>query len=133
MQPTRTQVPPRADSRSTSATSKPSCAARMAATYPPGPAPMMTMSCCAGALPTLPFASLMRWSSHFQEHAGGVLDGFLDALQEGHRLAAVHHAVVVGHGQVHHGPDDHLAIHGHGALLDAVHAQHAALRRVDDG
>src|SRR4030095_16160374 len=43
MQPTFRHVPPR-NSRSTQATFIPSCAARMAATYPPGPAPMTIRS-----------------------------------------------------------------------------------------
>src|ERR1700691_4640361 len=44
MQPTFRQVPPSYFSRSISATFNPYCPARMAAVYPPGPAPMMTMS-----------------------------------------------------------------------------------------
>src|SRR5207244_7004054 len=43
IQPTLRHVPPR-NSRSTQATFIPSCAARMAATYPPGPAPMTMRS-----------------------------------------------------------------------------------------
>src|ERR1700733_6825574 len=44
MQPTFRQVPPSFFSRSISATFNPYCPARMAAVYPPGPPPMMTMS-----------------------------------------------------------------------------------------
>src|SRR5689334_5982121 len=43
MQPTLRQVPPRY-SRSTQAVFMPNCAARIAATYPPGPAPITTRS-----------------------------------------------------------------------------------------
>ena len=43
MQPQLRQTPP-SDSFSTSATFLPSCASRMAATYPPGPAPITTAS-----------------------------------------------------------------------------------------
>src|SRR4051794_28450645 len=43
MQPTFRQTPPQNRS-STTATLLPSCAARMAATYPPGPAPRTTTS-----------------------------------------------------------------------------------------
>src|SRR5262249_32384274 len=44
MQPMLRQVPPRAARLSTQATRSPSWAARMAATYPPGPAPITTRS-----------------------------------------------------------------------------------------
>ncbi len=44
MQPQMRQVPPSAFWRSTTATFNPSCAARMAATYPPVPAPITTTS-----------------------------------------------------------------------------------------
>ena len=44
MQPTLRQVPPRVGRFSTSATLRPSCAARNAQTYPPGPAPMTMRS-----------------------------------------------------------------------------------------
>ena len=44
MQPTRRQVPPKRDSLSMQAVLNPSWAARMAATYPPGPAPITTTS-----------------------------------------------------------------------------------------
>src|SRR5215213_11901505 len=43
MQPQLRQMPPRC-SRSTTAVLNPTCAARMAATYPPGPPPMTMMS-----------------------------------------------------------------------------------------
>src|SRR5690606_27094296 len=123
MQPTRTQVPPRVGSFSTRPTSNPSCAPRIAATYPPGPAPTITTSCRRAA----PSAT-----SDLQEHARRVLAGFLDALQERDRLAAVDDAVFVGEGDVHHRAHHHLAPDGHGPLLDRVHAEHARLRRVHD-
>ena len=44
MHPTRRQVPPSFGSFSTHSTFMPSCAARMAAVYPPGPDPMTTRS-----------------------------------------------------------------------------------------
>ena len=40
--------------------------------------------------------------------------------------------MVVAEGHVHDGADDHLTVHGHGALHDVVHAQDGALRRIDD-
>src|SRR6476661_7142541 len=45
MQPQLRQMPP-SDSRSITATFSPSCEARMAATYPPGPLPTTTKSNC---------------------------------------------------------------------------------------
>lgn len=53
MQPRLRQVPPNVLSRSMSATVLPSCAARNAVEYPPGPAPMMTMSKCCSVMPAL--------------------------------------------------------------------------------
>src|SRR5690242_5567698 len=44
MQPTFTHVPPSVLSISTHTVFKPSCPARIAATYPPGPPPMITTS-----------------------------------------------------------------------------------------
>src|SRR5690606_29192832 len=122
MQPTRTQVPPRASSLSTMATFMPSCAARMAATYPPGPAPMMTMSCLEAAI-----------DLHLEQDACGVRDCVLDAFEERAGLASVDEAVVVRQRQVHHRPDDDLTVERDGSLLDSVHPQDAGLRRVDDG
>src|ERR1035437_1187043 len=50
MQPTRRQVPPKRRSMSMQAVLRPSCAARIAATYPPGPAPMTMTSNCEGVV-----------------------------------------------------------------------------------
>src|SRR5690606_6329194 len=52
---------------------------------------------------------------------------------EGDRFTAVDEAVVVGEGDVHHRPDDHLAVDGDGSILDGVQAEDAGLGRVDDG
>ena len=57
----------------------------------------------------------------------------LDADEEGDGLFAIDEAVVVAEGEVHHRADDDLAVEGDGALLDGVHAEDAALRRVKDG
>src|SRR6202521_4534095 len=51
MQPQLRQTPPRY-ARSTIAVLNPSCAARMAVTYPPGPEPMMMMSKAVSAIVT---------------------------------------------------------------------------------
>ena len=44
MQPTLRQVPPKVEYFSIMAVLKPSCAQRIAETYPPGPEPIMTTS-----------------------------------------------------------------------------------------
>src|ERR1700680_503912 len=61
-----------------------------------------------------------------------ILDDFLDPHQEGDRLAAVDDAVVVGQREVHHRPRHDLALARHRPLLDAMHAEDARLRRVED-
>ena len=43
-----------------------------------------------------------------------------------------HHAVIVGQCQVHHRPDDDLAVDHDRSILDLVHAEDAGLRRVED-
>src|SRR5262249_37478331 len=72
IQPQFRQIPPRA-SRSTSATCMPSWAARIAATYPPGPPPTITTShvCCASAMSSLsrPRALHACVSTHERTHA----------------------------------------------------------------
>ncbi len=40
--------------------------------------------------------------------------------------------MVVAEREVHHRADHHLAVHGDRAVLDAVQAEHGALRRIDD-
>jgi len=46
----------------------------------------------------------------FQQQGLGVFDQLLDADEEADGLAAVHNAVVVGEGDVHHRADDNLAV-----------------------
>src|SRR5688572_30023251 len=119
MQPTRRHVPPRAVFLSMHATFMPSCAARIAATYPPGPAPTTTRS----------KRSAM---SHLEQEAIGILDALLDADEELHGLATVEHAVVVAERDEHDGPDLDLARARHRPLDDVVHAEDRGLRRVED-
>ena len=40
--------------------------------------------------------------------------------------------MVVAEREIHHRADDDLAVHGDRALLDGVHAEDAALRRIED-
>ena len=60
-----------------------------------------------------------------EDEALGVLDGFLDAHEEGHGLFAVDQPVVVGEREIHHRPRHDLAVAHHGALLGTVHAENA--------
>src|SRR5271157_3439961 len=122
MQPTFRQVPPRVGRFSISATLSPSCAARNAHTYPPGPAPMTATS----------YVSMEGPLSDAQKEARGILDLLLHLDEERHGLAAVDDAVVVGQGDVHHGPDDDLAAYGDRPVLDRMHPKDGALGRVDD-
>src|SRR5690606_38299150 len=130
MQPTLVQVPPGAGpplallQASMHATDMPSWAARMAAMYPPGPAPMTTTSNCFAMIPC---------SLDVQQQALRIFQGFLHGDQAQHGLAAVDDAVVVRQGQVVDGTDDDLAVFHDGPLLRGVHAQDGRLRRVDDG
>jgi hypothetical protein len=62
-----------------------------------------------------------------------VLDGFLETAQEHNGFAPVHNAMIIRERDIHHGPDDDLAVYGHGPLLDGMHAEDAGLRRIDDG
>ena len=71
-------------------------------------------------------------ASQIQQQPLRILQALLDAHQEGHRVLAVDDAVVVAERQVHHRPDHDLAVAHHRALLDAVHAEDARLRRVED-
>src|SRR5215471_9407146 len=120
MQPMRRHVPPRSCSFSTQATFRPNCAARMAATYPPGPAPMMTRSCC--------FCSM----SNFEQNPRRILEQPLDMPEKGDRFAAVDDAVVVSERHVHHRTNDNCPFSDNGSFLNRVHPENAALRRVDD-
>ena len=64
--------------------------------------------------------------------ADGIFQRFLDADEEGDGFLAVDEAVVVAEREIHHRADDDLAVDGDRALLDRVHAEDAALRRVED-
>src|SRR6185437_6557293 len=69
---------------------------------------------------------------HFQHQSFGAFEALLDAHQKADRLATVDQTMIVRKRQVHHRSNDHLIVNGHGALLDTVHAEDAALRRIED-
>src|SRR5260221_13928683 len=70
--------------------------------------------------------------SHIEEDTLRVLDAFLDADQEGHRLAAVDDAMIVAQRQIHHRSDLDLVADNDWALVDLVHAENGRLPRADD-
>src|SRR5690606_25832803 len=130
MQPTFKQVPPSAPSpagffqRSTHATLKPSCAARIAAMYPAGPEPMTTAS-KRSDIPSPP--------SQNDDQAGRIFHRLLDCDEEQHRFAAVDDPMVVRQREIIHRSHHDLAVLDHGTLLGGMDAEDGRLRRVDDG
>src|SRR3954466_109039 len=124
MQPTFKQVPPRSLSFSTSAVLSPSWPARIAATYPPGPEPMITTSNFSifngrDASPTRPNfnipgtlgdpSNLTKNSPchpelKIERHLLRVLDALFHFYQKRHRFFPVHRAMIVAQRQVHHWP-----------------------------
>src|SRR3954465_1419332 len=116
MQPQFRQMPP-ARSRSLQATLKPSCEARMAATYPPGPAPTTTRS----------------YLSAISEGQG---DGpFQDRDDRGEQLRAqraVDDPVGAGQRQGHALANDDLIVLHHRLAAGGAHRQDGRLRRIDD-
>ena len=48
------------------------------------------------------------------------------------RFFSVDNAVVVAEGEIHHGANDNLIVDDNGALDDVVHAENAALRRIEN-
>src|SRR5688572_6683707 len=110
MQPILRQVPPM-NSRSMQAVLKPNWAARMAAIYPPGPAPMTIRSNEFSATFALPFGEIVGCGSlDFQHEPCGVFEELFDSHQEADGFFAVDDAVVVGEGEVHHGADGDLVV-----------------------
>src|SRR5262245_29276646 len=124
MQPQLRQMPPRC-SRSTTAVFMPSCAARIAATYPPGPLPRTIRSKEVSAIwPSPPFSS--------QQHRQRIFDERLEGSQELRANSAVDGAVIAGEGTAHDRRHGDRAILDHRALLAGADRQDAAMRRIDD-
>src|SRR5262245_17174144 len=104
MQPQFRQMPP-GRSASTTATFLPSCAARMAETYPPGPEPTTTTSTCSLAI-GLDQETQRRLQRRFE------------VGQEPGAHGAVHHPVIARERHLHALADRQLAVHHHGLLHD---------------
>src|SRR5882672_3300310 len=109
MQPILRQVPPSVGIFSTQATRRPSCAARIAPTYPPGPAPITKTSkrCVSAMLPIhnsvrldkglkpLVSSNLCLSVSQSQQHPRWVFDTILDPPQEQHSPTSIDDTVVI--------------------------------------
>src|SRR5690606_15247209 len=118
---------------STQATSMPCWAARIAAAYPAGPAPMTMRSnrlliALASAAARSPSCAV---PSHLEQEACRVLQQVPYRRQEKNGLAAVDETVIVRQGEVHHGSRHDLPVDHHRPLLDPVHPENGALRRIE--
>src|SRR5882724_1815680 len=122
MQPQFRQMPP-GRSRSTHAVLKPSCAPRMAATYPPGPAPTTTRS----------YLSAMKVSHDLKGQRDRLLEDADDGLQHLGAERAVDDAVVAGERDRHALPHDDLVVLDDRLLAYGPHGEDGPLGRVDDG
>src|SRR5882757_812043 len=71
--------------------------------------------------------------SYVQHHARRILEALFYGHQELDCFAAVDDAVIVGQRDVHHGTNHHLTVDGHRPILNLMHAEYGALRRIDDG
>src|SRR5689334_21372264 len=140
MHPTFTHVPPSVLSISTHTVESPSCAARIAPTYPPGPPPMMTTSTEIGELlfadsmsrEKCPPLSPRRAVKSIDQHRRRIFHQLLHANEEEHGLLTIDDPVVVGEGHVHHRSNLDLAGHRHRSFLDLVQPEDADLREIDD-
>ena len=72
-------------------------------------------------------------SLNFNQHARRILNSFLNPFQEAHGFTAIHDAMIVRQGDVHHWTDEDLPFARNGPFLDGMHSQNTALRRIDDG
>src|SRR5688572_15557490 len=114
MQPQFRQMPP-GRSRSMQATLKPSCAPRMAATYPPGPAPTTTRS------------NFSAMAVSLESQGDGTFQDRDDRGQQLGAQRAVDDPVVTRQRQRHALPDDDLIVLHHRLLAHAPHGQDGGL------
>src|SRR5437588_11981932 len=90
----------------------------MAATYPPGPEPIITTS---------------NFSiSKIERQLLRVLDAFLHFNQKRDRFFAVDRAMIVAEREIHHRPHFRLAVDRDRARHDFVHAKNSGLRRIEN-
>src|SRR4051812_751491 len=77
-------------------------------------------------------ASRVKADLDFKQHPRWGFQRFLDALEEGDRFAAIDNAMIVGERQIHHRANNNLSVANDGAVLNGVHSQNAALRRIEN-
>ena len=65
--------------------------------------------------------------SNTKEQTSRILEGFLDANEEGDRFAAIDDPVVAAHGHLHPLRDDRLTVFHHHPFLDLAHGQDPGL------
>src|SRR5215218_6886000 len=70
--------------------------------------------------------------SKIQRQLRRILDAFFHTDKEGDGLFAVNGAMIVTQGKIHHRPHHDLSLEGHWPLLNRVHAEDAALRRIQN-
>src|SRR5712691_5740839 len=143
MQPMFTHTPP-SFSCSTTAVLSPSCAQRMAQTYPAGPPPRtMTSKDCA-KIYSLRGGLLEGWTvgtcliptfqqSNLQQHSQRVLEHLFQSLQIRGARCPVDHPVITAHRDPQPAPHDDAIAVGHGLRDDAADRDDAGLGRIDDG
>src|SRR2546423_12703508 len=61
-----------------------------------------------------------------------VLDALFHGDEERHRFLPIHCPVIVAEGEIHHRANYDLVLDRHRALLDRVHPENPALRRIQD-
>src|SRR5579862_3854372 len=124
MQPQSTQVPPK-PSRSTTATASPSCAARMAPTYPAGPPPTKITSYEAmrigvrvvkGRRPS-------RRLGVSEYHQQRVLDQLPQGLQEARASCSIDHPMIATHRDPHSAANRRRAVDDHRSRLHRANGE----------
>src|SRR5262245_65515436 len=111
----------------------PSCAQRIAAVYPAGPAPITTTSYlfAIDAPLNVSVSILFECSgSEIEPNARRLFEQFLDRDQESHRLLSIDQPVIVRQREIHHGPDHDGAILDDRSVFDLVHPENAGLRGI---
>src|SRR5262245_45579836 len=122
MHPQLPQTPPGL-SRSTTAVRSPSWAARIAATYPPGPAPTTIRS----------YSGMAFAGARSEEERERLLEEHLQPAQESPREHPVDDAVIAGERDRHRPARHDASLAHHRRLADRADREDGRLGRIDDG
>jgi hypothetical protein len=71
--------------------------------------------------------------SQFKENVLGVFNAVLDLAKEQHGLTTINDSVIVGKSNIHYRASLDLVSNADWAVLNGMHTENGALRRVDDG